>query len=124
MSHLFLTDSEFETALADELSPATVHCLSSGMLVSDVSLSGSTYLAFARQTLPSADQIKAVSINNWADRIIESIFDVLPDHQPWHLHLWPDYGARPCRSKPLRTDSRRTRRAIEKTTQAACAIVE
>ena len=92
VSHLFLTHEKFETPLIDELLPATAQCISPRMIVSDASLSHSTLLAFARQTLPNAQPISLVSINNWADRIIEDIFKELPDHQPWRLHVWPDYG--------------------------------
>ncbi len=92
MSQLFLTDPEFETALADELPPAKTGFPLPGVLVSDVALSATSVLAFARQTLPDAEPVQADSINNWADRIIDSIIDVLPEHQPWLFHLWPDYG--------------------------------
>ena len=92
MSHLFLFDSEFESALTDELRPAVVQPLSPGMLVSDAPLSGSTYLAFARQTLPGALEVSAISINNWADGFIDAIVGTLQDDLPWQLHLWPDYG--------------------------------
>ena len=92
MNHLFLTHEKFETPLTDELKPAEARCISPGMVISDAVLSPSTLLAFTRQTLPNAQPVKLVSINNWADQIIEAIFDVLPDHQPWRLHVWPDYG--------------------------------
>ena len=92
VSHLFLTHEKFETPLIDELLPATAQCISPGIIVSDAPLSHTTLLAFARQTLPNAQPIKLTSINNWADRIIEAIFEELPDHQPWRLHVWPDYG--------------------------------
>lgn len=50
------------------------------------------YLAFARQTLPDATEVKDASINGWADHIINRIAGVLPDAQPWRLHLGPAYG--------------------------------
>lgn len=93
MSHLFLTHLQFNAALAEELLPATTQTLSAVSLLSDVLLNQSTCLAFARQTLPNATPVQAESINQWADQIIESIFDALPDRQPWRLHLWPGYGA-------------------------------
>ncbi|HYF34649.1 MAG TPA: SAM-dependent methyltransferase, partial [Prosthecobacter sp.] len=49
-------------------------------------------LAFARQVLPHAREVRAESINAWADQIAESIIGHFPDNQPWRLHLWPQYG--------------------------------
>ena len=92
MSHLFFTDSDFQTALTDELRPAHVQVIQDGLLTAELGLDSSVKLAFARQTLPNAVQSTAISINNWADRLIDAIVGVLPDDQPWHLHLWPDYG--------------------------------
>ncbi len=56
------------------------------------SLPDRPYLAFARQMLPDARALQAASINGWADLVIEAILGVLPDAQPWRLHLWPAYG--------------------------------
>ena len=50
------------------------------------------YLAFARQTLPNALEMRTASINNWAETVVERIAGVFPDDQPWRLHLWPMYG--------------------------------
>ncbi|TDU70922.1 23S rRNA (cytidine2498-2'-O)-methyltransferase [Prosthecobacter fusiformis] len=50
------------------------------------------YLAFARQSLPESTEVKDASINGWADQIITRIAGVLPDAQPWRLHLWTAYG--------------------------------
>jgi len=50
------------------------------------------HLAFARQTLPHCREVAAGSINLWADAIIEAVIGVLPEDQPWRLHLWPGYG--------------------------------
>jgi 23S rRNA (cytidine2498-2'-O)-methyltransferase len=92
VSHLFLTESGFEDALVDELAPASVRSIGAGILTSDAVLTNSTYLAFAQQTLPVARPTEAVSINHWADQIIECVLPSLPDEQPWRLHVWPEYG--------------------------------
>lgn len=51
-----------------------------------------SHLAFARQTLPAAVAVADASINAWADRILQGVAGILPDEQPWRLHLWPAYG--------------------------------
>jgi 23S rRNA (cytidine2498-2'-O)-methyltransferase len=49
------------------------------------------HLAFARQMLPEARPVRAESIRAWATRLFEAIGDVLPDDQPWSLHIEPHY---------------------------------
>lgn len=93
--HLFLTDSPSLPHLADELKRSfpettTRHLPGLGLLA-DVSLEG-LLLAFARQTLPNAQELAAASINSWADRILDHICGSFPDNHPWRLHLWPQYG--------------------------------
>jgi 23S rRNA (cytidine2498-2'-O)-methyltransferase len=50
------------------------------------------HLAFARQWLPNARAVRAESIRVWANRVFETIAGVLPDDQPWSLHIEPHYG--------------------------------
>jgi len=93
--HLFLADPDTAPFLADELRraapEASVHEIEGLGIAAEVNLDG-LLLAFARQTLPDAAEVQAASINAWADRIIDAVVGVLPDDQPWRLHLWPQYG--------------------------------
>ncbi|WP_395747766.1 SAM-dependent methyltransferase [Prosthecobacter sp.] len=93
--HLFLADSDTTPFLADELRRAAPEAelreIEGLGIAADVPIEG-LLLAFARQTLPSAVEVHATSINAWADRIIDAIAGVFPDEQPWRLHLWPQYG--------------------------------
>jgi 23S rRNA (cytidine2498-2'-O)-methyltransferase len=50
------------------------------------------HLAFARQWLPDARGIQADSIRTLAAALCEAIVGVLPDDQPWTLHVEPRYG--------------------------------
>lgn len=47
------------------------------------------YLAFARQLLPQAQARQATSIKAWASVVCDAVAGVLPDHQPWSLHVFP-----------------------------------
>jgi 23S rRNA (cytidine2498-2'-O)-methyltransferase len=47
------------------------------------------HLAFARQLLPNARLVRADSIRDWAALLAEAVVGVLPDHQPWSLHVYP-----------------------------------
>jgi 23S rRNA (cytidine2498-2'-O)-methyltransferase len=49
---------------------------------------------FARQLLPDASPAQAESVRGWASRLFEAAAGVIPDDQPWSLHLEPQYGAR------------------------------
>jgi 23S rRNA (cytidine2498-2'-O)-methyltransferase len=55
------------------------------------------YLAFARQLLPDIMPARAESIRGWAGLIVDAVAGVLPDSQPWSLHIEPHYGARTVR---------------------------
>ncbi len=46
-------------------------------------------LVFARQLLPDARAVNAPSIRIWAERIADAILGVLPDGEPWSLHVFP-----------------------------------
>ena len=89
---LFLSDPDFHQPLAAELSRHTLRELPGLGWLSESDLTQTPLLAFARQTLPQIIETQAVSINAWADRLIDAVAGVLPDDQPWHLHLWPEYG--------------------------------
>lgn len=89
---LFLSDPDFHLPLAAELPADTLRELPGTGWLSDHDVTQTPRLAFARQTLPQAVETQAASINAWADRVIDATAGVLPDDQPWHLHLWPEYG--------------------------------
>jgi 23S rRNA (cytidine2498-2'-O)-methyltransferase len=84
--HTLLADPELIAPLAQEL----------GVPAGDSPWLACAHLpafaAFARQTLPDSRTVQAASVKAWADAILEAILGVLPDPQPWRLHLWPGYG--------------------------------
>lgn len=53
------------------------------------SAGGLPRLAFARQLLPDAQSVRAPSIKAWSTVLTEAVAGVLPDHQPWSLHIYP-----------------------------------
>lgn len=92
--HAFLPAADAATFLVDELTRAGIPAHvddPSGLVLADA-LPALPYLAFTRQSLPEASEVKDASINGWADQIIARIAGVLPDAQPWRLHLCPVYG--------------------------------
>lgn len=89
---LFLSDPDFHSALAAELPIGTLRELPGIGWLSSHEISQTPQLAFARQSLPQVAEAGAASINSWADRLIDVVAGILPDDQPWHLHLWPEYG--------------------------------
>ena len=46
-------------------------------------------LVFARQVLPNAEEVAAPSIRAWANLVVDAIIGVLPEHEPWSLHVFP-----------------------------------
>jgi 23S rRNA (cytidine2498-2'-O)-methyltransferase len=46
-------------------------------------------LVFARQQLPDARALNESSIRAWAGALVDAVAGVLPDHQPWSLHVYP-----------------------------------
>ena len=52
------------------------------------------WLTFARQWLPDARPIRAESIREFAAHLAQSVVGLLPDDQPWSLHVEPRYGER------------------------------
>jgi 23S rRNA (cytidine2498-2'-O)-methyltransferase len=51
-------------------------------------------LAFLRQLLPDPRAVRAESIQDWADALAQAVVGVLPEDQPWVLHIEPHYGVR------------------------------
>jgi 23S rRNA (cytidine2498-2'-O)-methyltransferase len=97
---LHLTHPDFHLPLRQEiersLSQARLEEVPTLGWLSNHELSAQPWLAFAMQTLPQAQMTHAASINAWADAIIHAIAGVLPDEQPWQLHLAPSYGESPA----------------------------
>ncbi len=95
--HLFLTEPGDEVFLLDELrvvsSDAVNEVVASGLLRSDLPLSALPVLAFARQVLPDALPLHAVSIREWSERLFEAVSQRVPEGQPWRLHLSPHFAA-------------------------------
>jgi len=92
--HVFLPAADAAVFLTEEFQRAGIPSRANedtGLLLAEA-LPALPYLAFARQALPSATEVKDASINGWADQIIGRIAGVLPDAQPWRLHLWTAYG--------------------------------
>jgi 23S rRNA (cytidine2498-2'-O)-methyltransferase len=46
-------------------------------------------LVFARQILPNARELSAPSIRAWTEMLANAVIGVLPDEQPWSLHIFP-----------------------------------
>jgi 23S rRNA (cytidine2498-2'-O)-methyltransferase len=46
-------------------------------------------LVFARQLLPEARIVDALSIRAWAEVIADAVVGTLPDGEPWALHVFP-----------------------------------
>ncbi len=91
---LVLPAADSNAALSQELSrafPGQSRELADGMFACD--LEGETAelpgLVFARQVLPRARAVKASSISTWASMLVDGVAGVLPDHQPWSLHVYP-----------------------------------
>ena len=97
--HLFLSTEDGEQFLAEELRRAmpgvSPVALAPGLLGADfpIGSSASGMMAFARQFLPEAIEVKAPSINAWAERLFATVTERLPEQQPWRLHIAPHYGA-------------------------------
>lgn len=92
--HLFLPAPDCAPFLVDELNRAGAAAPAHDSLgwVTSETLPAQPWLGFAQQSLPHVTQVKEASINAWADHIISRIAGILPDSQPWRLHLWPAYG--------------------------------
>lgn len=97
---LVLSAADSQAALSRELSrafPGRGRELAAGVFACDVegeTAAALQHLAFARQILPHARQVTASSISTWANLLVEAVAGVLPDHEPWSLHVYP------CQEQP------------------------
>lgn len=97
--HRLFTDTGSEEFLLDELRrgwPRARHEVESpGWITTTAVLTSEeqpALLAFSRQSFLDGEACQAPSINQWADRIVETVLEKVPADQPWRLHLWPAYG--------------------------------
>jgi 23S rRNA (cytidine2498-2'-O)-methyltransferase len=83
-------------------------------------------LVFARQILPDARELAAPSIRAWAEHVVAAVAGVLPDDEPWSLHVFAfrevadttRVGAREWHSRARAADARpRARSAKSGATQ-------
>ena len=89
---LVLAAPDSKDALQRELAvafPQHHRELEPGLFACEATTGTLPYLAYARQVLPLARAVEATSIRAWAERIVEAVAGVLPDHQPWSLHVLP-----------------------------------
>jgi 23S rRNA (cytidine2498-2'-O)-methyltransferase len=100
-NHLLLGAEDSEEDLIAELSQAfsgaKVRPETAGLVEAEFPLipgSRLPHLAFARQWLPNYGTLRASSVSAWAGELFAAIVGVLPDDQPWSLHLEPHYGFR------------------------------
>ncbi len=97
--NLFLTEPGDEPFLLDELRRALPDAghgtLAAGLVQSDAVLQPNAVptLAFARQLLPNAEAVTAVSIREWSERLFDAVVARVPEGQPWRLHIAPHYEA-------------------------------
>ena len=96
--HLFLTDHESEPHLIAELARSYPECRPGaevpGAVRADLPAGEvPTAVAFSRQCLPDAREVRAASVREWSTALLESVAGVLPDDQPWRLHILPRYGS-------------------------------
>lgn len=99
--HLLLIAEDSENELRSEAAPlfrdAPARLVQPGMLETEFELMPGCrlpHLAFARQLLPNARQVRSESIRGWAGLLFDAIAGVLPDDKPWELHVEPCYGSR------------------------------
>jgi len=99
--HLLLCAEDSEAELSVELSrsfsDAPLQTAHPGLFETEFALGAGwplPRLVFARQLLPNARVTRAESIRAWAGAVVDAVAGVLPDDQPWALHLEPHYGAR------------------------------
>lgn len=92
--HLVLAAADSRDALQRELSetcPGQYRELHPGLFARDAAQETETsfpYLAFARQIVPHAREVTAESIRAWARLLVDAVAGVLPDQQPWSLHVY------------------------------------
>lgn len=91
---LVLPAADSIAALSHELSrafPGRSRELAIGIFACDLESETAVLpcLAFARQILPRAREVRASSISTWASLLVDGVAGILPDHQPWSLHVYP-----------------------------------
>ncbi|MEY4387775.1 MAG: hypothetical protein RLY20_3058 [Verrucomicrobiota bacterium] len=99
--HLFLASADAEPELRAELAevfPGVSVCEVSPLLFGIDAAPASQsdpwpQLVFSRQLLPNARVVRAESIRAWAAMIADAVMGVVPEDQPWTLHIEPHYGA-------------------------------
>jgi len=89
--HLVLSadDSKDDLRRELELGKAGVSELRPGLFEVQPADSRLPLLAFARQLLPQAVAVQGASVKAWAAVVGDAVAGVLPDHQPWSLHVFP-----------------------------------
>ncbi len=99
--HLFLWAEDSEPLLRSELErcfgrePALVAHGSLLAIDSPIPVGDPLpHIAFARQMLPNSTQLRAASIREWVNLLLDRIGKALPEPLPWSLHIEPHYGPR------------------------------
>lgn len=93
--HLVLAATDSKDELKQELAlafPKGSRELEPGMFACETESEGglpTLPLVFARQVLPNAEEVTAPSIRAWASLLADAIIGVLPEHEPWSLHVYP-----------------------------------
>jgi 23S rRNA (cytidine2498-2'-O)-methyltransferase len=96
--HLLLVERGSEPFLIEELRrgfPRAVNRVQAPGLVAsafEIEPEWPPTLAFACQFLPNVSPLRGESISLWAQALAEAV-RVLPEHQPWRLHVLPRYGS-------------------------------
>lgn len=99
--HLFIWAEDSERELREEIAEAfaaPVQMVHGSLLQSEFEIVPGhrlPFLVFARQFLPNAQAVQAESIRGWANEVFKALTVILPDAQPWSLHIEPHYGAKP-----------------------------
>lgn len=93
--HLVVAAADSRDALKRELSRAFTGAIReprSGLFACDPAPQRNEAfpdLVFARQILPDALEVRAPSIRTWAELLVNAVVGVLPDGEPWSLHVFP-----------------------------------
>ncbi len=118
--HLLLcaedSEAELRSQLAQSFPGALVQPGRAGLLETDFPVTVGQrlpHLVFARQWMPNARLARAESVRAWASELFDSISGVLPEDQPWSLHLEPHYGARTTHHIGARAWHSRSMRSAE-----------
>jgi 23S rRNA (cytidine2498-2'-O)-methyltransferase len=97
--HFILTDPASEPLLIQELQRASLtghhEIFAPELVASDLALQAdcAPTLVFARQFLPDAALIEALSISAWSQALFAAAKARLPESGPWQLHVAPHYGS-------------------------------